>query len=150
VNYGEGSVLQQLDLKTRALSTISSPGIYAPRRSPDGRYLSTFNADSRKLLLFDLASKRWSELGEGNNLQYPSWSHDSRYIYFEDTSQDGPAMYRVPISGGEREEVVNFKDVRRPLVSAGEKWSGLTPDDSPLIMRDVSSREIYALEMQWR
>jgi hypothetical protein len=59
-------------------------------------------------------------------------------------------MYRVPISGGEREEVVNFKDLRRPLVSAGEKWSGLTPDDSPLIMRDVSSREIYALEMQWR
>lgn len=67
---------------------------------------------------------------------------------FEDTSQDGPARHRVPISGGEREEVVNFKDVRRPLVTAGEKGSGRTPDDSPPIMHDVSSREIYALEMQ--
>ena len=28
-------------------------------------------------------------------------------------------------------------------------WSGLTPDGSPLIMRDVGNREIYALDIQW-
>jgi eukaryotic-like serine/threonine-protein kinase len=149
VNYGEGGVLQQFDLKTHKISNLSGTGLYAPRRSPDGKYLSAFNADSRKLLLFEPATARWSDLASGNNLQYPNWSRDSRYIYFEDTREDGPAMYRVATSGGKIEEVVSFKDIPRPLVAAGGKWSGLGPDDSPLVMRDVSSREIYAFEMQW-
>jgi Tol biopolymer transport system component len=149
VNYGEGGVLQQFDLKTHKVSTLPGTGFYAPRRSPDGKYLSAFNADSRKLLLLDSSSGRWSEVAAGNNLQYPNWSHDSKYIYFEDTPEDGPAMYRVTISSGKKEEVVSFKDIRRPLTTGGGKWSGLAPDDSPLVMRDVGTREIYALEMQW-
>jgi Tol biopolymer transport system component len=110
---------------------------------------SSSNADSRKLLLFEPATARWSDLASGNNLEYPNWSRDSKYIYFEDTRENGPAMYRVATSGGKIEQVVSFKDIRRPLVAAGGKWSGLGPDDSPLVMRDVSSREIYAFEMQW-
>lgn len=149
VNYGEGGVLQQFDLKTHQVSTFPGTGLYAPRRSPDGKYLSAFIADSRKLLLFESSTERWSDLASGNNLQYPNWSHDSKYIHFEDTQDNGPAMYRVAIGGGKIEQVISFKDIRRPLVTAGGKWSGLGPDDAPLVMRDVTSREIYAFEMQW-
>jgi hypothetical protein len=28
-------------------------------------------------------------------------------------------------------------------------WSGLTPDDSPLFLRDNSAREIYALDVDF-
>jgi hypothetical protein len=28
-------------------------------------------------------------------------------------------------------------------------WTGLTPDDSPLVVRDVGSQEIYALDVQF-
>jgi len=28
-------------------------------------------------------------------------------------------------------------------------WLGLSPDDSPLIARDVSTFEIYGLDMEW-
>jgi serine/threonine protein kinase/Tol biopolymer transport system component len=149
VNYGEGGVLWRIDLKENKLSPLPGTGLYAPRWSPDGRYLSAFNADSHKLLLFEPARAHWSELAAGNNLQYPNWSHDSKYVYFEDTREDGPAIYRVAISGGKLEEVVSFKDIRRPLVAAGGKWSGLASDDSPLVMRDVSSREIYSFQMEW-
>jgi len=27
-------------------------------------------------------------------------------------------------------------------------WSGLAPDDSPLVLRDASTQEIYALDFQ--
>jgi hypothetical protein len=27
-------------------------------------------------------------------------------------------------------------------------WCGLTPDDSPLVLRDVGTQEIYALDLQ--
>jgi Tol biopolymer transport system component len=72
VNYGEGGVLQQFDLKTHQVSTFPGTGLYAPRRSPDGKYLSAFIADSRKLLLFESSTERWSDLASGNNLQYPT------------------------------------------------------------------------------
>ena len=29
-------------------------------------------------------------------------------------------------------------------------WGGLTPDDSPLVSRDISSQEIYALDWETR
>jgi hypothetical protein len=29
------------------------------------------------------------------------------------------------------------------------QWFGLAPDDSPLFARDISTQEIYALEMDW-
>jgi hypothetical protein len=29
------------------------------------------------------------------------------------------------------------------------QWFGLAPDDSPLFARDISTQEIYSLEMDW-
>ena len=29
-------------------------------------------------------------------------------------------------------------------------WSGLTPDDSPLILRNLGAMEVYALELERR
>jgi hypothetical protein len=28
-------------------------------------------------------------------------------------------------------------------------WLGLAPDDSPLFARDISTSEIYALDVEW-
>jgi hypothetical protein len=47
------------------------------------------------------------------------------------------------------ERIVSFKDIPRPFQALGAQWSGLAPDGSPLIMRDVGNREIYALDVQW-
>jgi hypothetical protein len=29
------------------------------------------------------------------------------------------------------------------------QWTGLDPQDAPLLLRDTSIEEIYALDMQW-
>jgi len=29
------------------------------------------------------------------------------------------------------------------------EWFGLAPDDSPMVLRDTSFQEIYALDMKW-
>ena len=39
--------------------------------------------------------------------------------------------------------VVGLNNVRRVFSSWGE-WSGLAPDGSPLLVRDISTQEIYA------
>jgi hypothetical protein len=41
------------------------------------------------------------------------------------------------------EFLVDLKDLHRSF------WSGITPDNIPIFSRDVSSDEIYALDVDW-
>ena len=97
-------------------------------------------------MLFDRASARWTELSN-MCIGYPSWSHDGQYLYFDTTLTDDPAFFRIRISDRKLERVVSLKGVRRFWGELGQ-WTGLAPDDSPLLVRDTSSQEIYALDWQ--
>jgi len=54
-------------------------------------------------------------------------------------------MSRLRISDRKLERVASLKDFRR-VVYALYPWSGLTPDGSPLLMRDIGTQEVYALD----
>ena len=58
-----------------------------------------------------------------------------------------PALLRVGISDGKVEKVADLKNVR-PASSIFGAWSGLAPDDSPLLLRDMGTKEIFALDWQ--
>ncbi|HYL13263.1 MAG TPA: protein kinase [Terriglobales bacterium] len=140
------SGIEILNLDTRQISSVpGSQGLFSPRVSPDGRYLVALTADSKKLMLYDFASRKWSQLAQAT-FAYNSWSHDSRYVYLEDYSQ-GDDIVRVSVQGGPLQRLESVKDVPRgsdPWAS----WLGLGPDDAPLLMRDQSTQEIYALDLQ--
>lgn len=140
------SGIDLLDLKTRQISPLpGSQGLFSPRVSPDGRYVAAFTADSKKLMLYTFATGKWVTLAQAR-FAYDSWSHDSRYVYLEDYSQ-GDDIVRVPVGGGPVERLESVKDVPRgsdPWAS----WLGLDPEDAPLLMRDQSTQEIYALDLQ--
>jgi Tol biopolymer transport system component/DNA-binding winged helix-turn-helix (wHTH) protein len=133
-----------LDLKTQQTSALpDSEGLYCPRWSPDGRYISATSADGKKLTLFDMASRKWTEsveLPEG----CPAWSHDGKYLYFQTFDVKEPAFFRMRISDLKRERVADITLRRNQFGSFW--WNGLAPDDSPLVLRDESSEEIYALD----
>ena len=136
--------LRLLDLKTHQTSMVpGSEGLYCPRWSPDGRYISATTADGQKLMLFDATNRKWSEpedLLEG----CPAWSHDGKYLYFQSFDVKDPAFFRMRISDRTRERLAEI-NLRRS--EAGWHWgNSLTPDDSPLVLRDESSEEIYALD----
>ena len=141
------SGIEILDLSTRQISPVpGSQGLFSPRVSPDGRYLVALSADSKKLMLYEFATRKWSPLAQGT-FAYDSWSHDSRSVYLEDYSQGGDDIVRVSVHGGPVQRLESVKDVPRgsdPWAS----WLGLGPDDAPLLMRDQSTQEIYALDLQ--
>jgi Tol biopolymer transport system component/DNA-binding winged helix-turn-helix (wHTH) protein len=135
------------DLGTRKLSPV--PGtkqLFSPRWSPDGRYIAAITNDSLKLMLFNRTSQQWHELAS-MPIGYPSWSHDGQYIYFDTTLSEDAAFFRVRISDRKLERLFSLKGVRRFWGPFGS-WTGLAPDDSPLLVRDISSQEIYALDWQ--
>jgi Tol biopolymer transport system component len=140
--------IARMDAQTKETSKISgASGMFAPRWSPDSRYLSTFSADAHRLMLLELSTGRWSELTTGKILEYPNWSPDSKYICYEDFGSDGPEIDRVNIADRKKERLLGLKDV--PRVSLTETpWTGVALDGSPLIMRDVGIRELYSLELQ--
>jgi Tol biopolymer transport system component len=122
----------------------------APRLSSDGRVLTAFTVDARKLMLFDFAAGKWFELTTGKSLQYPNLSRNGKYIYFEDIGESGPELNRVSVTDRKRERVLGFKDISRIFLSeSGSPWNGLDLDGSPLIMRDVGIQEIYALDLDF-
>ena len=133
-----------LDLKTHQTSTLpGSEGLYCPRWSPDGRYISATSADGRKLMLFDGTNRKWTEpedLPEG----CPAWSHDGKYLYFQSFDVKEPAFFRMRISDRRRERLAEI-NLRRDQFD-WFWWNGLAPGDSPLVLRDESSEEIYALD----
>jgi Tol biopolymer transport system component len=73
-----------LDLKTGKLSTLpGSGGLFAPRWSPDGRYVAAMPLNQTKLVLFDFKTGNWSELARFNRMHNPVWSRDGRLVYFQ-------------------------------------------------------------------
>jgi Tol biopolymer transport system component len=140
----------QFDLQEKKMRVLpGSKGMLAPRWSPDGRYISAFSVDGKKAMLLELSSGKWSELASGTILQYPNWSLDSKYGYFEDLGTDGPEIDRVSVATRKKERIATLRGILRVVLpGSGSPWNGVAPDGSPLIMRDVGNRELYSLELQ--
>src|SRR5438552_9435042 len=147
-NLGSAKIML-LDLKTRALTqVVGSQGICCPRWSPDGRYVVALSADNQKLMLLDLATQKWRQLADKmGTLGYMTWSQDSKYIGFDTSFTNDPGFFRVRVADGQIGRVVSLKNIRRFFPQWGE-WSGMASDGSPLVVRDISTQEIYALDWQ--
>jgi len=138
--------IQSLDLKTRQISTFpGSEGLYSPRWSPDGRYIAALRMGSETLQILDVRTKRWIELAK-IGVGFPMWSRDSKYIYF-DSLESIPNLYRVRIADHSLEKVASLGGIRL-APTAGGNLTGLAPDDSPLVVRNVGNQEIYALDLE--
>jgi serine/threonine protein kinase len=142
----QGSAVYLLDLKTRAATKLpGSDGLYSPRWSPDGRFIAALTLDSLKLMLFDLSTHKWTNLAN-IFVAYPSWSRDGHYIYFDGILDNEEGFYRVQASSGKLERLFSMKGFQAAGGAFGN-WTGLAPDESPLLARDASIQEIYALDV---
>jgi eukaryotic-like serine/threonine-protein kinase len=138
--------VQFMDLKTRQISALAgSEGLYSPRWSPDGHYIAALQVGPEVLHIYDVRSRKWTKLTD-IAVGFPIWSRDSKYIYF-DSIESVPNLYRVRIADHSLEKVANLRGIRLAPTSGGY-LTGLAPDDSPLVARDVGSQEIYALDLE--
>ena len=141
----QGSAIYTLDLKTRKATKLpGSDGLYSPRWSPDGRSIAAITLDSLKLKLFDLATQKWTEVAN-IFVAYPTWSRDGRYLYFNGRQDNTEGYYRVQVADHKLERLFSMKGFQAAGGAFGN-WSGLGPEDLPLLVRDASIQEIYGLD----
>lgn len=98
-------------------------------------------------MLFEFNSQKWVDFlkTEVNN---PQWSRDSRYLYFINVPGTQFGIYRIGIFDRKLEQIVDLKKLGRVAWGTWWTWFGLTPDGSPLVLRDVGSQEVYALDWE--
>lgn len=132
-----------LDLASRQAAKVpGSAGMWSSRWSPDGRYIAALDP-TRSLVVFDFETRKWATLAQGA-CDFPSWSRDSHYLYFLRT-QENPGVYRVPVSGGNPEKLLDLSGFSHTGAVSG--WLGIDPDGTPLLIRDAGSDEIYSLTL---
>jgi serine/threonine protein kinase/Tol biopolymer transport system component len=122
-----------------------SAGKFSPCWSPDGQFIKADSLDIHTLYLFDVKAQRWSELYKDSTFAYATWSRDGRFLYFLRYTSE-PAILRIPVTGGEAKVVVRLKGF--PYTGTFKLWFGLDPEDAPLLLRDVSTSDIYALAVE--
>ena len=145
INPG-ASTMHSVDLKTMTATSI--PGlenVVGPVRSPDGRYLAATTVLGDTLLLFEFATRKWSDLAK-TTVGDLSWSSDSKFIYFDNGYSSQPAVYRIRLADRKVEQIANLQDFRR-VVTPWSTWLGVTPEGDILLMRDTGSQEVYALDL---
>lgn len=142
------SSIRFVDVASRRVTPLpDTDGICCPRWSPDGRYLLASHANNSDLLLYDFASQKWTAIAKGMGpIGYSEWSRDSKSVLFDTPGVIDPAFYRIRISDLRMELVVNTQDIRRYHGEFGP-WTGMTPDGSPLLVRDISGEEVYSLDL---
>ena len=143
----KGSRTALFDLETSKTTYLpGSEGSFLSYCSPDGKHVAARTVGGDKLRLFEFATQQWSEI-VSHSVGSMQWSGDNKYVYFDTGLGAEQAVYRVRLQDRNVELIGNFQDFRRtvlPWVS----WMGLTPDGSPLLMRDISTQEVYALDFE--
>jgi Tol biopolymer transport system component len=144
------STIGIMDMSTRQVSALpGSTGLFSPRWSPDGRYLAalSFEAISKKLLLYDLHSQKWAQwVTDADGVGYPAWTADSRHVQY--WTRTAPSIRRVGLGDSHPETLFSLNGLRTFFSEFGT-WSDNGPDDSRLFTRDASSQEIYALDVDF-
>jgi Tol biopolymer transport system component len=143
---GSGVVgVYTLDLRTHKIVKVpGSEGFWGARLSPNGRYI-VGRVLGPGLVLFDFTTQAWVQLVKGA-AGFLNWSKDSQYVYYMLRGNEA-AIWRVRVSDHRVDQVASLKDVRQTGWRAGV-WTGLAPDDSPLVLRDIGTQEIYALDWE--
>jgi len=139
------------DLAAKKDSPLPKPPrpLRGPRWSPDGRYIFclSYETDLRtSALIFDFETKKWLLFPHALEMHYANWSRDSRSVYFIQTVQPR-GIYRMLIPSGTVEQIADLKDYK--ITGAfGDTWLGLDPQDTPLVLHDIRSDQIYSIPFE--
>jgi Tol biopolymer transport system component/DNA-binding winged helix-turn-helix (wHTH) protein len=139
------STIRIFDINSHQVSILpGSQGMFSPRWSPNGWLILALDSMSDVLKVFDFQTQRWSVLTD-YGVGWPAFSLDGRFIYFT-RSGDDPGVYRIRTSGGKAERFVDLKEFHQ--TGAVGSWMGLDPEDEPMLLRDASTFDIYALTLE--
>ena len=149
MDNGQPKAIYLVNLQTGKVAEIpGSTGLFSPRLSPDGRFIAAMPLDQRALLLFDRITGRWATL-TAQGVGDPTWSHDSRSIYFQDFLATGKPIYRIAVPAGKPQLIATIDNLR-PIAATDYRLIGLAPGDLPVVTADTPAVNLYEVDLNER
>ena len=139
--------LRVFDLQTQTLRDLpGSEGMVYGLWSPDGHHITgDLVHDNDKAMLYDTRTKTWRALDAVKNFNFWEWSHDGQYLYFDVGVPSRSEVMRYRVQDGRIEKVASVPWTRA-APGTGGFWFGLGPGDAPMLVRESTVPQIYAIE----
>ena len=140
--------LRILDRKTTQVSVLpGTDGLIFGQISPDGRTVIAIENVSYNLVLYDVASHARKTLADVAD--YPRWSRDGKFVFFNNKYFSGKGrtggINRWNRETNKVETLLKFPDF---LLTGGYGVTfSLTPNNEILLVKDISNRDLYALDL---
>ena len=140
--------LHVVDLKTHGVSVVpSSAGLQWGQISPDGLSIAAVRKPSNELVLYDTASRTVRTLGR--IAAYPHWSSNGKALYFSspyfDVTGINGGVYRMDLATNSTTTLAQYPEFL--LTGAFGVSYAITPDGSVLLLRDITTRDLYVIDL---
>ena len=135
----------KLDLRTKQVSLLPGAGnLMQAICSRQGHVLSWQQEPKPTYRILRHGRTEWEDVGF-HFLSYPNWTRDGEAII--GLKWEGLRVERFDLKNGRWTTVVDL--AQTPLVMSDYgSWMGLAADDSPVVLRDRGSRDLYALDWE--
>jgi len=144
-----GPAIHILNLATRQMSDVpGSVHLFSGRWSPDGRWLVALTTDFEHVMLYEFSTQKWQELAASRN-GYPSWTADSKCVIFSNPFAKELPVYRVCLADRKLQHITDLTAAGNLAQGHFGWWTGVAPDGSILALRDISTEELYALDVKF-
>jgi Tol biopolymer transport system component/DNA-binding winged helix-turn-helix (wHTH) protein len=138
--------IEVINLKDSSVNPVpGSQGRYAPRWSPDGKYIAAMPLDQRRLILFDTETHAWRVLLD-REIANPTWASDAKSIFFQAFTERDQPIYRVWLADGHVERIVGLGEMPNAGI-VDFSFSSLAPGDVPLIRARTWTANIYSIDI---
>ncbi len=136
-------------MKTKQVSRLTgSDRLYWGQVSPNGQHIVALQDTTQKLILYDVAAHSTRTLTD--LADYPRWSSDGQYIYYSTMYFNRPGknggVYRWKLSANTTETLMKYPDFL--LTGIFGVSFGVTPGGEILALRDLSTHDLYALDVE--
>ncbi|HTW49569.1 MAG TPA: protein kinase [Acidobacteriaceae bacterium] len=144
------TALHIYNLQTHQTTAVpGSNGLFSPRWSPDGRSLFAMTPTGQAAMLYDFATRTWQKLFEAPAIDYPDWTAGGKCIDFNAPASPKAMEYEFCLADRKIRPLVDLAN--GAVLATGDFgwWSGVGPDGSFYILHDISTEELYALDVKW-
>jgi Tol biopolymer transport system component len=139
----------RVDVETREVSRLpGTDDLQNPKCGPQGQVLAMVRSKTQGFGGFRVlwpGRAEWEHVSDLRGAGYANWSRDGQSIIGLNFTEQ--RIERRSLRTGRVDVVADIHDLRLDAVG-GTGWMGLGPDDVPLVVEDLSTSDLYALDWE--
>ncbi|HKR28585.1 MAG TPA: protein kinase [Acidobacteriaceae bacterium] len=144
-----GAQIRVVQLKDRQITIVpGSSNLSSPVWSHDGHLLVALRTDSRYPALYNFSTHEWQDF-IATPARDPNWSLDDKCLTFVNPIPKELPVYRACLGDRSLQHLTDLTAAGNLMFGRLSWWMGMGPDGSILTARDISTEEIYALDVKF-